>query len=315
MAIPKYDELYSSLLNCLADQKIHTNKQLTDFIAEDMRISPESRGEILSSGKNVFYNRVTWACVYLKKAGLIESPKRGHYHITEEGLRVFSSPPPVLDNNFLCRYPSFQSFKNHTASKQSKPKDMAFSDCASVSTEPPGRSNETPQDLIDQAISSLNQNLADDLMSEIMAKDSAFFEGLVVKLLLKMGYGGSVSDSGFVTQKSNDGGIDGIIREDKLGFDQIYIQAKRWDPEMTVSRPEIQRFSGALQDKGASKGLFITTAKFSEGAKDSAEKQHIVLVDGARLTKLMIEYNLGVSSVATYEIKSIDSDFFSDEID
>ena len=130
-----------------------------------------------------------------------------------------------------------------------------------------------------------------------------------------MGYGGSAFDSGFVTQKSNDGGIDGIIREDKLGFDQIYIQAKRWNPEQTVGRPEIQKFSGALQDEGASKGLFITTAKFSDGAKISAEKQHIVLVDGARLTKLMIEYNLGVTTTTVYEIKSIDSDFFSDDSD
>ena len=164
---------------------------------------------------------------------------------------------------------------------------------------------------MEQAAAALNQSLADDLLAEIMEKDSDFFESLVVKLLVKMGYGGSVSDAGVVTKRSHDGGIDGIIREDKLGFDQIYIQAKRWDPQSTVSRPELQKFSGALRDEGASKGLFITTARFSEGAQASAEKQHIVLVDGQRLTKLMIEYNLGVSPVARYEIKSIDSDFFS----
>ena len=152
-------------------------------------------------------------------------------------------------------------------------------------------------------------------MAEIMAQDPSFFENLVIKLLLSMGYGGSSSDSGFVTQKTNDGGIDGIIREDKLGFDQIYIQAKRWDPDTTVSRPEIHKFSGALQDVGASKGLFITTAKFSQSAQESADKQHIVLVDGNRLTRLMIEYNIGVSPVAQYEIKAIDLDFFSDETD
>ncbi len=146
-----------------------------------------------------------------------------------------------------------------------------------------------------------------------MARDPSFFESLVVKLLLKMGYGGSVSDSGFTTQKSNDGGIDGIIREDKLGFDQIYIQAKRWDPDSTVGRPEIQKFSGALRDEGATKGLFITTAKFSDGARASADKQHIVLVDGARLTKLMIEYDLGVSTVTTYQIKTLDTDFFNED--
>ena len=315
MSVPKYDELYLSLLKCLADQKPHTNKQLMDFIAEDMAISPESRQETLASGRNIFYNRVNWACLYLKKAGLIESPMRGRYQITSEGLRVFSSPPAILNNTFLCRYPAFLSF-NHRATVFYSPQNaQAPAGTTAVLSESSANANDTPQDLIDQAITSLNQTLADDLMAEIMAKDSAFFENLVVKLLLKMGYGGSASDSGFVTQKSNDGGIDGIIREDKLGFDQIYIQAKRWDPETTVTRPEVQRFSGALQDKGASKGLFITTAKFSDGARDSAEKQHIVLVDGDRLTKLMIEYDLGVSSVATYEIKSIDSDFFSDEVD
>ena len=150
-------------------------------------------------------------------------------------------------------------------------------------------------------------------MDEIMAKDPTFFEELVVKLLIKMGYGGSLSDAGIVTQKSNDGGIDGIIREDKLGFDKIYIQAKRWDPEKSINRPEIQKFSGALRDEGASKGLFITTASFSSGAIESAEKQHIVLVDGKRLTSLMIEYGLGVSTISTYEIKSIDTDFFNDD--
>ena len=156
------------------------------------------------------------------------------------------------------------------------------------------------------------EDLAEELLEAIMAKDAAFFEELVVKLLLKMGYGGSLSDSGFVTQRSNDGCIDGIIREDKLGFDKIYLQAKRWDPGASVSRPEIQKFSGALRDEGAAKGLFITTARFSEGARVSAEKQHIVLVDGERLTRLMIEYNIGVSPVARYEIKSLDSDFFDD---
>ena len=171
---------------------------------------------------------------------------------------------------------------------------------------------ETPNDQIEQAIRSLNQHLAEELLEAIMAKDAAFFEELVVKLLRKMGYGGSLSDAGFVTQRSNDGGIDGIIREDKLGFDKIYIQAKRWDPGASVSRPEIQKFSGALRDEGAAKGLFITTARFSEGARVSAEKQHIVLVDGERLTRLMIEYNIGVSPVARYEIKSLDSDFFDD---
>lgn len=303
MSIPSYDAMYLPLLKSLADCNIHQNKEMGDFIAEEMAISPEDRQkQTLNSGKSIFSDRVNWACTYLKKAGLVKSVKRGHQQITEEGLRILSAPPDILDNEFLCRYPSFQSFYHPD------PKDSDHRLKQSGS-------NDTPNDLIEQAFSSINQNLSDELLAEIMAKDPQFFESLVIKLLLKMGYGGSESDSGFVTQQSNDGGIDGIIREDKLGFDQIYIQAKRWDPEKTINRPEIQKFSGALRDESASKGLFITTAKFSDGAKVSADKQHIVLVDGARLTKLMIEYGIGVSTIATYEIKSIDSDFFADNDD
>lgn len=304
MSIPKYDAMYLSLLKSLSDQTIHTNKQIGEFIASDLHISADERQQqTLNSGKNMFFDRVNWACAYLKKAGLIESVKRGHYRITAEGLRVLSSPPISFDNDFLCQYPSFLAFYQRSISDKQEQLTNQID------------YNETPSDLIDHALSSINQNLADELMVEIMRKDAFFFESLVIKLLLKMGYGGSASDSGFITQKSNDGGIDGIIREDKLGFDQIYIQAKRWDPEKSIGRPEIQKFSGALRDEGASKGLFITTAKFSDGAKASANRQHIVLVDGDRLTKLMIEYNLGVSPIATYEVKSIDSDFFSDESD
>ena len=303
MPVPKYDAMYPSLLKCLSDREVHTNRQMVDFIAADMGLSPDDQQETLPNGKSVFRDRVSWACTYLKKAGLVESVKRGHHRISDEGLRVLASSPKALDNKFLCQYPSFRQFFERPATTPNRTAEIQE------------LSNETPNDLIHQAISSINQNIADELMTEIMKRDASFSENLVVKLLLKMGYGGSAFDSGFVTQKSNDGGIDGIIREDKLGFDQIYIQAKRWNPEQTVGRPEIQKFSGALQDEGASKGLFITTAKFSDGAKISAEKQHIVLVDGARLTKLMIEYNLGVTTTTVYEIKSIDSDFFSDDSD
>ena len=303
MAIPAYDTLYPSLLRSLADQKIHTNREIADFIAGDLRIPQKERQEaVLSSGKRVFADRVNWACTYLKKAGLIENPRRGRYRITAEGQAVLENPPSALDNNYLLRYPSFQSFFRSKGKGEKRGESS-----------PIGSTGETPNDLLEQALDSLNQKLAEDLLSEIMEKDSSFFESLVIKLLLKTGYGGSASDSGFVTQKSNDGGIDGIIREDKLGFDQIYIQAKRWDPNTSVSRPEIQKFSGALRDEGAAKGLFITTARFSDGARASAEKQHIVLIDGERLTRLMIEYNVGVSTVAQYEVKTIDSDFFNEE--
>lgn len=300
MALPKYDELYMPLLHALSDKDIHTNREIRAIIAKELALSQADLQETLGSGGSVFADRVTWACTYLKKAGLVESVKRGCHRLTQEGQSVLDAPPPVLDNKFLRQYPSFLAFQSRTAMDQP------------VSA-PAAESGETPEDMMERAAASLNQSLADDLLAEIMERDSDFFESLVVKLLLKMGYGGSVSDAGVVTKRTKDGGIDGVIREDKLGFDQIYIQAKRWDPQSTVSRPELQKFSGALRDEGAAKGLFITTAKFSDGARASADKQHIVLVDGERLTRLMIEYNLGVSPVAKYEIKAIDSDFFNSD--
>lgn len=301
--IPKYDELYVPVLNALAELGVHTNKKIVDAVANAVGISDDDRRLLVPSGKKpIFSDRVNWAITYLRKAGLIESVKRGQHQLTEEGRKVLSHLPPVLNNEYLCRYPEFEAFVNHPTS--SKKDDVPLSS---------PESSETPDDLIARATAAINQKLADDLMLEILAKDSDFFESLVVALLRKMGYGGSISDAGIVTKRSNDGGIDGIIREDKLGFDQIYIQAKRWDTSTTISRPEIQKFYGALAGVGASKGLFITTAKFSDGAKQYADQQHIVLVDGERLTKLMIEYDLGVSSVAVYQIKTIDTDFFSDE--
>lgn len=304
MSIPKYNELYLPVLKALSDGESHTLREIADKIAPHVGITPEERQrELLPSGSPVYYDRASWACTYLKKAGLIENTKRGSYRLTEAGKQILSNPPAVLDNRFLCQFPSFQAFYRRKGTE---------SDSMQISLETT-ETNETPNERIKRAYSELNDKLAEELLAEIMAKDSDFFEELVVKLLLKMGYGGSVSDSGFRTQRTNDGGIDGVIREDKLGFDQIYIQAKRWDPETSISRPEIQKFSGALQEVKASKGLFITTAKFSDGAKTSAERQRIVLVDGTRLTKLMVEYNVGVSTVAKYEIKAIDSDFFNNE--
>ena len=170
----------------------------------------------------------------------------------------------------------------------------------------------SPEEILEDAYAELNASLADDLMSEIMKLDPTDFERLVVKLLLAMGYGSGIDEAGFVTQASNDGGIDGVIKEDQLGFSSIYIQAKRWDPTTSIARPEIQKFAGALQEQKAQKGLFISTATFSLGARKSAEAAGIVLVDGKQLTKLMIRFNLGVSVEHIYEVKKIDTDFFVD---
>lgn len=298
MSVPKYDEFYRDFLNALADGSTHKIKEIRKFIAVSRNLAEDDLSLLLPSGKQtVFANRINWAGTYLSKAGLVEKPHRGQYCLSEEGKKVQQDDSILLNNDYLSQYSSFSSFFSNSGKSQQPTLQVE---------------TDTPQDIIDTAFQKINASLADDLIQEIMAQDSDFFERLVVQLLLKMGYGGPFEDAGIITTRTNDGGIDGIIKEDKLGFNQIYIQAKRWDPSTTVTRPEIHKFSGALMDKGASKGLFITTAKFSQSAIETAQRQHIVLINGDMLTRLMIEYNLGVSVSQVYEIKKIDTDYFSD---
>lgn len=301
MAIPKYHEMYEPFLNCLKDGFTHNIKEVKQFIADIMKISLDDRKILLPSGKQVMFdNRVGWTRTYLKKAGLIESPSRGAFIITSEGKNLLEEKHATIDDNLLMKFESFREFKEP-------------SNVTDVQTVKPIDTDKTPQDLLDEAYEIINKSLADDLLSEVIKQTPDFFEAMVVKLLEKMGYGGTVEDAGIVVGKSGDEGIDGIIREDKLGFNLIYIQAKRWNTDQTIGRPEIQKFYGALAGQGSTKGLFITTARFSREAIDYAKKQHIILVDGKMLTSLMIEYNIGVSTEAIYEIKKIDSDFFTDD--
>ncbi len=303
MAVPKYYEMYKPFLYCLKDGQPVSTKEVRAYVAAEMRVSSEDQKEMLPSGKQaIFNNRVGWARTYLDKAGLISSRSRGLYQITDEGKRVLNENSDNLDDEYLSRYPSFQAFKN----------PYINTDTITDSN----LSNDTPQDILDKAFLQINSNLSDELLSEIMRQSPDFFERLVVSLLEKMGYGGSVKNAGVVTGQSGDEGIDGIIREDKLGFNLIYIQAKRWEIDKCIGRPEIQKFVGALAGQGATKGLFITTAKFSKEALLYADRQHttkVILVDGSMLTKLMIEHNFGVSVESTYEIKKIDTDFFSEQ--
>lgn len=304
MAVPKYDEMYRAFLKSLQDGNTHRLNDVKEYVAQVMGVTSEDRKVKLPRAKTaVFDNRIGWASTYLKKAGLVEKPSRGMVRLTQEGMRVLKEEnPSIIDNNFLSRYDSFRNFRNRKAADN-------IDEQVSVS-------EDTPQDIFDEAYQRINERLADDLLAEIIKQTPDFFENLVVRLLEKMGYGGALPDAGIVTGKSGDEGIDGIIREDKLGFNVIYIQAKRWDLDKVIPRSEIQRFVGALAGQGATKGLLITTAKFSNTALEYANKQHttkIVLVDGAMLTKLMIEYDLGVTTETVYEIKKMDTDFFSDE--
>lgn len=300
-SLPKYYGFYTPFLSALKDGNVHTAKDVQSFIADMLNLTDEQLAETLPSGtQSVFSNRVSWAKTYLKKAGLIDSAKKGHYSISAEGLALLNSGVPITDELLAQRSPAFAAFKYGDRQKPSP----------TASPEVPPHTGETPQETLDRVYGDIHDQLADDLLSEIMNQTPAFFEHLVVDLMKAMNYG-----EGTVTKLSGDGGIDGIIHEDRLGFSQIYIQAKRWDPTSTILKPEIQKFVGAMMGPPrVDKGLFITTAKFSQGAKEYADAQHIILIDGQKLTSLMIEYGLGVSVQKVYKIKRLDSDYFSDTI-
>ena len=300
MALPKYYELYMPLMEVLKDGEEQTKREIKSVIADRLHLSTEDMKEKLASGKQTVYdNRIGWAGTYLKKAGLIAAPRRACLQITDEGKRLLGSGVMITDRLLVEKYPDFVLFKYGK-------RRLAAVDVQTMSDaqEP----LETPQETLERVFTVINDQLADDLLAEILNQSAAFFENLVVDLMKAMGYG-----DGFVTKASGDDGIDGVIHEDKLGFSLIYIQAKRWNPETTIGKPEIQKFAGAMMGPPRiEKGLFITTAKFSQGAKAFADAQHIILVDGKMLTELMIEYGLGVSAQKTYCIKRIDSDYFAE---
>ena len=319
MAIPKYDKMYREFLEVLSDGESHKISEIRDALAMVFAVSDDERMELLPSGKQpLFNNRVNWTCTYLKQAGLVENSSRGVYHITNSGKKVLAVNTVQIDNSVLLGFDSFKEFlsRNTPTTPISDTNIPTVQDHNSLPQQIVV-SSESPQDILDDAYNKINATLIDDIVSEVMKQSPVFFERLVVKLLTQMGYGGSLDGAGTVTRPSGDEGIDGIIREDKLGFNLIYIQAKRWDRNSTVGRPELQKFVGALAGQGATKGLFITTAQFTKEATEYANKQHttkVVLVDGVALAKLMIEYNVGVSIETTYSIKKIDSDFFDDNL-
>ena len=306
MAVPKFYEFFGSFLRAVDDGKVHKSKDVQKSIAADMNLSEEDMAEQLPSQRQATYvNRIMWARTYLDKAGLITTPVRGHYQITDEGLKALRSGV-TIDLNYLDRYESFRQFHtvNPTGTKQV------------VSAEQQDDEEKTPTEIMNAAFNKMNASLAGELMDMVMGLEPTDFETLVVKLLLKMGYGYGIEDAGKVTRATGDGGIDGIIKEDQLGFNNIYIQAKKWSADHKVSRPEVQKFAGALQGEKVSKGLFITTSEFTKDAQTFASmpNSRIVLVDGNQLTKLMIKYNLGVAVEQTFEVKRIDSDFFSEDL-
>jgi restriction system protein len=301
MGIPDYQSLMRPLLQRTSDGGEHSFPDLVDELATEHRLTDFERRELLpSGGQFVFNSRVGWARTYMKKAGLLSAPKRGVVQITNRGLQELKTNPERIDNTVLRRYSEFREFQRKTGDVRTSPRDSTDQEL-------------DPRENIELGNLRLRKQLSDELLARIRACSPNFFERLVVELLLKMGYGGSRRDAGKAFQKGRDGGVDGVIKEDKLGLGEIYIQAKRWSRGKVGSK-DIQAFRGALQERGARKGVFITTSGFSADARDSAGKtQKVVLIDGQHLADLLIEHGVGVSTVATYEVKEIDSDYFAEE--
>ena len=304
MPIPDYRDIMLPLLTLAADGEEHYLPQARDVLADQLVVSGDERRKTLPSrNQAVFDNRVGWAKSYLKHAGLIENLKRGYFRITERGLAALEQKPKKINSAFLSQYPEFQAFRQRSR-KTPIPTHDETGNCDD---------DATPDEAMDNAYQTLRSQLSQELLEQVKSCSPAFFERMVVDLLLQMGYGGSRIDAGSAIGGSGDGGIDGIIKEDKLGLEVVYIQAKRW--EDTVGRPEIQKFAGALQGHRAKKGVFITTSSFTRDAKDYASMidTRIVLVDGDLLAELMIDHNVGVSPKSTYEIKRMDSDYFIED--
>lgn len=305
MPIPDYQTLMLPVLRLASDQQEHKFSDSVQSLAAEFALSDEEMNELLPSGSQaVFNNRVGWARSYLKQAGLLASPKRGYFTITEQGLKLLVEKPGKISISLLDRYPEFQEFRNR---KKDQTKVNETNGLIEIVL------SETPEDTLASAYRSLRKNLEDEILSSVKESSPSFFERLVVDLLVKMGYGGNRQDAGRALGRSGDGGIDGIINEDQLGLDVIYIQAKRW--EGTVGRPEIQKFAGALQGQRARKGVFITTSNFTKEALEyvSMIESKIILIGGEKLASLMAEHNVGVTVVGQYEVKKIDSDYFDEE--
>ena len=296
--IPDYQTCMLPLLKYAEDKNEHRFSDAVEYLSDEFALTKEERKELLpSKTQDVITNRIGWARTYLKKAGLLEDTRRGYFKITERGLSVLSENLEKLSTKYLQKFDEFKAFREKHTEKNALSKNELQTEA-------------TPEEMLETGFAKLSENLIDDLLAKIGESSPSFFEHLVVDLLVHMGYGGSFSEAAQVVGKSGDEGIDGIIKEDKLGLDTIYIQAKRW--KGVVGRPEIQKIAGALLGQKASKGVFITTSSFTKEAEEyvSSVDRKVVLIDGTKLATLMIEHNVGISTVRTFEIKRIDSDYF-----
>lgn len=300
--IPDFQSAMLPILSKMKDEKIYDSTMIRNIVVEHFGITEEEKQVKTPNGKQLlYYNRIAWSISYLRTGGLIESPERGKYKISELGKKVLNNPPEKITIRFLKE---LNLNKNLFEREKTEEEQIEYDD------------EKTPDELIEEGHKRINQELSKILLQNIENASPYKFEEIVIELLIKMGYGDSDFNNGEVTSKSGDEGIDGIIKEDKLGLDKIYVQAKRWKKETKIGRPEIQKFVGALDGQRAKKGIFITTASFSQEALNYANNTSnatVILIDGQKLTDLMIEYEAGVTVKDTIKICKIDTDFFTEE--
>ena len=309
MAVPDYQSLMLPLLRFVGEKKDETpTGEAVEVLAKELSLTDEDLKEMLPSGiQSTFVNRVGWASTYMKKAGLLEATRRGYYRITSRGQELLKKQPKAINIKLLKQYPEFVEFQKLKGTRSGE-KVSTSGDISDISTA-------TPSEALESAYENLRDELTDELLVRLKKSSPTFFERVVVELLVKMGYGGSRADAGKAIGRSGDGGIDGIIKEDRLGLDVVYIQAKRWDNN-SVGRPDVMQFAGALQAQKANKGIFITTSRFTDDARSYVSQigSKIVLIDGEQLINLMIENDVGVSTVSLYPVKKIDADYFDESI-
>ncbi len=307
MPIPDFQSIILPLLQQFRDGKEHSIQEVVGELAKVYSLSEQEINELLPSGKQTtFYNRVGWARTYLSKSGLLEMPRRSYHKITARGKEVLKSNPARIDMKYLERFPEYVEFRERESARRKDQGDNDKDSALQVG-------NRTPEEMLEYAYQEIRDNLAHEILAFVKKSSPAFFERLVVELLVNMGYGGSRREAARAVGQTGDEGIDGIIDEDRLGLDTIYIQAKRW--EAVVGRPEIQKFVGALMGKRARKGIFITTSSFTADAVNYVTNIDfkVVLIDGKRLAEFMIDYNIGVTGSTVYQLKRIDSDYFNNE--
>lgn len=298
MTIPDFQSLMLPLLEYLNDEKEHSHRETIDHICSEFKLTEKEKQETLQNGQSIIGNRISWAKVYMSKAGLIESTRRGFYRISQRGKKVLNEKPVEINIRYLKQFPEFLEFQaiKYTNIK----KDRDETEAESI----------TPDELMENGFNSIQASLGQELLTKLRSNSPSFFEKVVLDLLSNMGYG-----EGKVIGKTGDGGVDGLINQDRLGLDKIFFQAKRFGEDTPVSASMLRDFVGTLEVNGISKGVFMTTSRFPKDAENviSRSQKSIVLVDGPKLAKLLIDFNIGVSTTKTYEIKRIDSDYFIEE--